>query len=114
MDGRQPKILDRIIINDFVCNETDGASAELTSTATQRSMEIGYEPQMLFGHPVLIWIPLHTKVRWSAPPSNPHKGSLGFPLTLRTMSRHHLRERGIVYCETGPSFGAEFDSREDS
>jgi hypothetical protein len=109
MVGREPEVIDRIFVNDFSCNEADGTTCEITSKVLQSTVVIGYEPQKLFDYPVLVWLPLHAKLRWSAAPSTVHKGSLGFPLTVRTMSRLHLRERGVVYFETGTAFGQEFN-----
>lgn len=112
MNGREPEILDRFTVNDVVADDIDGVTAEITSTRTKKTMVLGYSPKKLFQFPVLSWVPLHTKLRWGAPASTPMKGSLGFPITLRTMSRYHLRERGVVYCETAKTFAEEFESTE--
>lgn len=108
MDGRAPREIDRILINDFRCDDERGATTELMSLVTKKIITVGYAPVQVFDHPVFVSIPLSAKVRWSAMPSAPDKGSLAFPLYIRTMSRHHMRERGIVYFETGPVFGKEF------
>ena len=109
MEGRQPKELDRIVVNDFTCTDTDGSTAELSSLKTSRTMVLGYTPAKLFDYPAFACLPLHGKIRWSAPESDIEGGSLGFPIVIRTMSRLHLRERGVTYVETGVSFGKEFD-----
>lgn len=111
MEGRQPVTIDRITVNDFECDEDSGASTEVFSTKLGKVLEIGYAPVPLFDYPIFMWLPLHCKLRWSATASNPCKGSLGFPLVVRTQSRHHLREKKVIYCETGPSFGNEFDAK---
>lgn len=110
MVGRTPHVLDRIIINDFTCDDEKGASAELTSTDSGQTLIINYRPQQLFRFPVFVAIPLHTKIRWGALEDDIDGGSLAFPILIRTRSRLHLRERGVTYCETGPAFGQEFDA----
>jgi len=103
-----PKVLDRVIVRDFECNEKDGASTQVTLQSTDEERIIGYGPEQVFDFPVFMWLPLTSRVRWGAPASNPYKGSLGFPLVLKTKSRLSLREPGVVYCETAASFAAEF------
>lgn len=102
-----PVALDRIKVADFKCDDVDGATSQITSPKHGK-LVVDYIPQQLFDFPILLWLPLHTKTRWSAPASDPLNGSLGFPILIRTMSRFNLREKGIVYCETGPAFGEEF------
>jgi len=105
MVEREPEQIDRIIVNDFNCNERYGASSEIISVETNRVLTVGYAPVQLFHYPVFLSIPLHAKIRWSVPGNNLDAGSLAFPMLVRTRSRLHLRERGVVYCETGPAFG---------
>lgn len=110
MLGAQPTVIDRLVIDDFECDDEVGATADITSLKLQKTMTLDYHPRQILGHPVMAWLPLHSNVRWGAPASTPEKGSLGFPMVLRTRSRFNLRERGVVYCETGPAYGAEFDT----
>lgn len=110
MHGRLPKPIDRIIVNDFSVDEASGASTEILSMETKQTLIVGYEPVKVFDHDVFIWMPLHTKLRWSADRASVPNGSLGFPICVRTKSRLHLRERSVIYMETGPSFGQEFDT----
>jgi hypothetical protein len=110
-DDRNPVILDEIVVNDFLCDDEDGASMTLTSLKTQRHMSIGYAPTQLFEHPVFMCIPLDPKLFWSATAGSPNIGKLGFPIVLRTQTRRHLREPGHTYCETGRSFAEEFPNR---
>ena len=109
MEGRQPKELDRLLVNDFTCNDLDGSSAEISSLSTGKTLVLGYTPIRLFDYPAFACLPLHGKIRWSAYEADIEGGSLGFPIVIRTMSRLHLRERGVTYVETGVSFGKEFD-----
>lgn len=109
MEGRQPKELDRIVVNDFTCTDLHGSTAEISSLNTGETLVLGYVPAKLFDYPVFACLPLHGKVRWSAFEEAIDNGSLGFPIVIRTMSRLHLRERGVTYVETGVSFGKEFD-----
>lgn len=111
MKDDEPRVIDRLIINDFDCNEEFGCSTEITSCNLNQTITVGYEPQQLFDYPVVVWLPLHGKIRWSAWPSDPKRGSLGFPIAVRTISRLHLRERGVVYCETGTAYRQEFHDK---
>ena len=110
MQGRDPVELDRIVVNDFVCNETVGASTELYSQRQGKILEVSYTPVRLFDHPIFVFLPLHGKIKWDARPGDTGRGSLAFPIVIRTQSRLHLRERGVVFMETGPDFGKEFDT----
>lgn len=107
---REPEILDRIMVNDFICDDEVGATTELMSVKRNERISVGFAPVQLFHHPIFVCIPLHPKLRWSTTPDKPQSGSLGFPLVIRTMSRLNLRERGIIYMETGPEFSKEFES----
>jgi hypothetical protein len=109
MGGRHPEVLDRILVNDFHCSDEDGASTELMRMSDGEILNVGYAPQQLWDWPIFVCIPLHAKVRWAAKEEAPADGSLAFPLVIRTVSRLHKRERGVVYFETGPEFGKEFD-----
>lgn len=102
--------IDRIIVDDFTANGEHGASCFLISQNTKRSVSVGYAPTRLFDYPVFMWLPLHSKLRWGATETTLHQGSLAFPVVVRTRSRLGLREAGITYCETGLSFGMEFDT----
>lgn len=106
---REPRQLDRLTVSDFVCDDADGASCEVRNKEG-RTAVVGYQPTQMFGYPIFFSIPLHAKLRWSAQPGDPLKGSLGFPLLVRTVSRLDPRERGVIHCETGPAYGKEFDS----
>ena len=110
MDGREPKVIDRISVNDFICNDDEGSTAEIASAATGQKLTLGYAPVQVFEHDIFLSLPLHAKIRWSAPASNLGAGSLGFPIVIRTMSRLSLRERGVTYMESGTEFGKEFDA----
>lgn len=108
MTGRhQHVVLDQLTVRDFECDEELGASTAIRNSAGQE-IEVRYSPTRLWNHPVFVHIPLHCKLRWSAVPSNINKGSLGFPLVIRTLSRFDLREKGVVYCETGVTYAKEF------
>lgn len=109
IDGK-PVELDRIIVNDFSADEERGTSTSLVSMATKRTLTIGYSPVRLLDYPVFMWLPLHGKLRWGATEQTLHQGSLAFPIAIRTRSRFGLRESNVIYCETGQSFGTEFDT----
>ena len=110
MDKGLPVETDRIVVNRFHTDHVFGATAEIVSSATKRTLTLGYSPVRLFDYPVFIWLPLHIKLRWGASESMLHRGSLAFPVVIRTQSRLSLRETGITYCETGRSFGMEFNT----
>lgn len=111
MTGRQPEELDRIFVNDFRVDDEEGATAELTSLKTGTTVVIGYTPTRLLSFPIFLWLPLHARIRWSAPVGDVYSGSLGFPMVIATRSRLHLRERNVTYFETGPTYGKEFDAK---
>jgi hypothetical protein len=108
IEDREPVVLDHLSIQDFHCNERVGASTEIRGS-NGKTMTVGYEPVKLFGYPVFVFLPLHLKMRWSTTPSQPENGSLAFQMCIRTQSRLHLRERGVVYMETGVDYAREFD-----
>lgn len=110
MEGRDPKVIDRVTVLDFICNDEQGSTAEIKSETTGQTLTLGYSPVQVPGHAIFLSLPLHGKIRWSASPSNIDSGSLGFPVVIRTMSRLHLRERGVTYMESGTEFGKEFDA----
>lgn len=110
MRERNPVKIDEIVVLDFICDDEEGSSTEIRSRITEKRMRIGYKPVQIFGHPIMAFLPLHAQVKWNAKASNIAKGSLGFPLLLRTQSREHLRERGVTYMETGYSYAKEFES----
>jgi hypothetical protein len=110
MEGSSPRQIDRLTFKDFQCDDQIGATSELYSELFDESLILGYEPQRIFGYEIYMFIPLDPKTRWAAGPSNPRAGSLSFPIVVRTRTRHSLRERGAQYCETGKSFGTEFNN----
>jgi hypothetical protein len=108
VDG-SPVELDRIVVEDFQADHRHGVTTRIASRKTGEAIVVGYTPTQVFEHPIFVWVPLHARLRWGATSGNLHKGSLGFPLAIRTQSRLGLRERGVTYMETGPAFGMEFD-----
>ena len=107
-EDREPQVLDLITVEDFLCNESAGASTELRNRAGE-SITVGYEPIQLFGYSVFVHLPLHMRIRWSTVQEKPLDGSLAFPICIRTMSRRHPRERGVQHCETGVAYAKEFE-----
>jgi hypothetical protein len=110
----QTFVLDHLTVTAFDCDDQIGASVELESTRTKRQLIVGYSPVRLFEHPVFLWLPTHAKMRWSGTSRDIDngKGSLAFPLCIRTKSHLSLRERDVVYMETGPAYGREFERAE--
>ncbi len=106
---RKPYVLEEITVQDFICNDEDGASAEIRVKSTGALFEIGYQPTLILGHPVFMCLPLHMQIKMDTTPSG-NRRSLGFPILIRTLSRFHLRERGVTYLETGVSFSREFNT----
>lgn len=107
--GRDPVERDRLIVQDFSANETEGASSEVESVELGEKMVLTYTPQRVFDYPFFMFMPLHGKIRWGAAPGQSAFGSLGFPIIIRTQSRRHLREAGVTYCETGVTYSKEFN-----
>lgn len=103
-----PRVLTRLTVTDYRVDPDFGAQAWLQATdGTQ--IEVDYRPARLLAFPVLIYLPLHSKVRWDLREGESvDGGSLAFPVVLRTQSRFSLRERGVVYIETALSFEREF------
>jgi hypothetical protein len=108
MRDRQPEVLDKLMVNDFSCDEEAGASTELVSLITGKPLVVNHGPVQVFDLPVFLALPLSLKLTWRVKPSNPDKGSLGFPIYVRTMSRASHRQTGVVHFETGVEFGQEF------
>jgi hypothetical protein len=106
---REVEKLDQITILDFIANDDAGASCEMRSDHFGSTQVVSYTPAQLFAWPVFVHLPLHSKLRWSTVPSRPEGGMLGFDFLIRTASRLHLRERGVIYAETGVSFAREFE-----
>ena len=95
VDGK-PVELDRIVVNDFSACDEYGASTSLVSLTTKQTLTVGYAPMRVFDYPLFVWIPLHSKLRWATTQQAMHKGSLGFPLNVRTRSRFGLRETHVT------------------
>jgi len=110
MDGGHPHEFDRVVVVDFHADDEHGITTMLELQSTGDTLLVGYAPIQLFTFPIFVWLPLHSKLRWGAPAEAVNEGSLGFPMCIRTESRLGLRENGICYCETGVSYGKEFDS----
>lgn len=102
-----PKVLDVLTVTDFGADSRNGQWMVLARRGADETLRVGYAPENLFDFPLFMWLPLHGKLRWSGDSSG--RGSLAFPVVIRTQSRLHLRERGVVYCETSPVFCKEFD-----
>lgn len=99
--------LDTIQVEQFDMDDETGGRFVLYSRATGREMEVTHKPAQLWEHPVFMALPLHPKLRMSLKRGDP-KPSLAFPIFIRTLSRFHLRETGVVHCETGAMFSREF------
>lgn len=106
VEAHGPRVLDTIEIIRFIATDREGKMMTLRSDSISQELAVGYEPVQLFSFPVFLWLPLHGKLRWGA--SRLDKGSLAFPVIIRTMSRKHLRERGVVFCETNVAYAKEF------
>lgn len=109
---RAPEILDKLTVQDFVCNDSAGSSTEIRNENGE-TITVGYEPIRAFDYPIFLYLPLHCRVRWSTVSDRIDGGSLAFPILVRTMSRLHLRERGVIYMETGVTFSKEFESKKN-
>ena len=107
--GKDPVELDRITFEDYECNDEDGATAMVRSMETGEELVVGYTPVKLFTYPIFLFLPLHSRIRWATWPGNVGKGSLAFPVGIRTQSRRGMRENNVIHCETGVLYGQEFN-----
>ena len=115
MEGSQPLKLGTISVVDFVCDDDDGCSTQLQWLENPGDIiPVGYEPAQLWDFPIFVHLPVHQKVRWSAREDNVDDCSLSFLLVVRTQSRYHLRERGVVYLEPYRTYQEEFFSKESA
>lgn len=108
MRERDAFVLEKLTVLDYECDDSSGASCEVRAERSGKVFTVGYTPCLIAPHNVFIFLPLQGKLRWSSRPSALFKGSLGFPLVVRTQSRLHMRERDVTYCETGVQFSQEF------
>lgn len=106
MQSRQPKILAQLSIVDLSIDD-EGASTEIIDLGTRERLVIGYGPQRLFEFPLFMSLPLSLTLRWRVS-ADDGAGFLAWPIYMRTQSRRHLREVGVVYCETLRAFHEEF------
>lgn len=113
MQGRQPVKLGTIAVCDFECNDEEGCSTQLEWLENPGDcITVGYEPIQLWDFPVFVHLPLHQKVRWSARENDTDDRSLSFLMVVRTQSRRHLREKGVIYMEAYRSFQEEFFNKD--
>lgn len=109
MGGGQPQELGRVLVEDLEVGD-EGLSSKLLCMRTQRELIVGYSPVQLWDYPIFMCLPLHGQLRYGCAADQVGKrGSLAWPMLVRSRSRRGLRESGITYCETTPSFAREFD-----
>ena len=107
MGHTNPKVLDVITVDDFDCNNVDGASTRLLNREG-KDILVGYTPTMLFQHPVFVFLPIEMRINFNARHDDHQEKSLSFGLVLRTKSRISLSERKVTYCESREVFIQEF------
>lgn len=109
MNGDRPKKLDTVLVYDFVADDVEGTSMQLElESRPGELLLVGYAPVQVFHFPVFVCLPPNNKLRWSARRDNPTDPSLSFLMVIRTQSRRHRREKGVIYMETSWSFEEEF------
>jgi hypothetical protein len=108
MVNGSPVIHHELVVQDYLCNNDEGASTELLCRQTGRLLVVAYEPTQVFDYQIFVSIPVHHYVKWSTTPSRPRGGSLAFPLLIRTLSRTSLRDHGVMFMETGNNYVNEF------
>lgn len=109
MKEQRPIKLTTISVLDFVCDDQDGSTMQIIDETTNQELLVGYTPVQVFDYPIFVHLPVNNKLRWSARKDNPTDPSLSFLMVLRTRSRLHLREQGIIYMETSLNFDKEFN-----
>ena len=75
MEGDEPLILDDLVIEDFHCDDEDGASTTILRPSTGERLIVGYEPQLLWDYPIFVFLPLAVRARWV-----PRDGNLSEPI----------------------------------
>lgn len=108
MDGDEPVVLEDLIVEDFHCDDAEGASTRLRSLTNDREIVVGYQPTLLWEHPIFVFLPLAVRARWVARDGDMSKPQLSFDMVIRTASRKSLRERNTLFLETLPAWEAEF------
>ena len=110
MDRNTPVQLMTLKVNDFVCDDEIGCTAELEIIGTGETFVVGHTPVKVPGQPVFVSIPVKPNLIFSIPevdhPEVSH--SLAFPLLIRTKSRRSIRERNVIHMETNVIFNQEF------
>ena len=109
-DG-EPAELDTIQVEQFDMDDETGGRFILYSRASGRELDVTHKPTQLWEHPVFMALPLHPKLRVGLKRSGGNP-TLAFPIFIRTLSRLHPREQGVVHCETGAMFSREFIEQE--
>lgn len=103
VNGR-PQVHRRLKVSDFFV-DSDGYMLDLFDGSNTISMD--HKPRQLLAFPVFMSIPLSPRLRMVRADKS-DKVTLTFPVFLRCMSRLHLREEGVTYCETEEAFNKEF------
>ena len=110
MVGGEPLVLTNIQVIDLSGDDM-GLSSEILDITTGDKMYVDYSPKQLFDYPIFVALPLHCRVHWrSIPEDVGSSGTLTWPLYIRTGSRVHLREVGVIYCEAAADFSREFSN----
>lgn len=105
--GNGPKIVQRLEVDDIAIDDR-GLVIHLGVTNTDEGIEITSMPRKPAGLPVFMFIPLNPGLRFDPTPASLEAGVLHAPVVIRTRSRLHKRERGVIHLEKREDYEKEF------
>lgn len=106
--ARRPKILDLIEIDSISIDPDVGLQVHLGSNKSDNSFDLDVLPRKPFGLEVFAFLPLNPGLRFEPTPESIERGTLSFPLVIRTKSRLSMFEQGVVHLEKRKDYEATF------
>lgn len=106
--ARRPKVLDIIEIDDLTISPDTGLTVHLVSNVTDDTFDLNVLPRKPFGLEVFTFLPLNPGLRFEPTPESIERGTLCFPLVIRTKSRLSMFEQGVIHLEKRKDFEATF------
>ncbi len=106
--GRRPKVLDLIEIDSISIDPDLGVKIHLGSNLRDDSFDLDVLPRKPFGLDVFAFVPLNPGLRFEPTAESIERGTLSFPLVIRTKSRLSMFEAGVVHLEKRKDYEATF------